>query len=109
MTGYSTLPILSYCYRLHEQGLVVPDDISVVAYGDQPYLPWQDLPLTAVMEPKREMGLAAVELLDEFLSGGRGERPESRILPVRFVTQKSVRSLGPADQPNPRRGEQLRE
>ncbi len=109
VTGYSTLPILSYCYRLHEQGLVVPDDISVVAYGDQPYLPWQDLPLTAVMEPKREMGLAAVELLDEFLSGGRGERPESRILPVRFVTQKSVRSLGPADQPNPRRGEQLRE
>lgn len=92
IAGYSTLPILSLCYRLHKQGIRFPDDISVVAYGDELYLPWQDLPMTGISENKPAMGAAAVETLHRFLSGESSEL-ESSLLPVRFLYQKSVKTI----------------
>jgi DNA-binding LacI/PurR family transcriptional regulator len=59
----------------HEQGLDVPDDISVLGYDDLPYSRSLIPPLSTIHQPKYEMGEKAAELLLERM---RGERDEAR-------------------------------
>ena len=95
IAGHSTLPIISLCNHMHRAGVRIPEDVSVVAYGDQPYLPWLNLPLSGIVEPKYEIGEEAVIRMHEYLTGIT-DTLESRILPVRFVRRQSVRPLHPA-------------
>lgn len=94
VTGYSTLPIVSFCHQLHLRGVRIPEEVSVVGYGDQPYLPWQNLPLTAILEGKYEMGAEAVTQMHNYLSGIAHEI-SSRIVPVRYVHHRTIRPLEP--------------
>ncbi len=89
VTGHSTLPILSFCRQLSLRGVRIPEDVSVAAYGDQPYLPWDNLTLTGILEAKYKMGVEAVTQLHAYLSGAEREM-QSRIVPVRYVHHKSV-------------------
>ncbi len=89
VTGHSTLPIVSFCRQLCLRGVRIPEDISVVGYGDQPYLPWMNLPLTGILEPKYEMGVEAVTQMHLFLSGIQTSI-QSRIVPVRYVHHRSI-------------------
>ena len=95
VTGYSTLPIVSFCHELYLRGARVPEDVSVVAYGDQPYLPWQNIPLTGILEAKYEMGSEAVLRMHRFISG-ETDQIESAIVPIRFSRMKSVQTLDDA-------------
>ena len=92
LCGYNTLPILSMLAAMHRRGFRVPDDVSVVAYGSEPYFAAQDVPLTAVVSPNREIGMRAVELLDDYLSG-RTPDLRSDMLPILFQRHKSVRRI----------------
>jgi DNA-binding LacI/PurR family transcriptional regulator len=56
---------------VRQQGLRVPDDVSVVGFDDSPLMGYIDPPLTTVRQPVREMALAAVRsLLDEIQGVG---------------------------------------
>lgn len=89
VTGYSSLPVFSFCYQLHRRGIEVPKDISLAGYGDQLYLPWLNLPISGIMEPKYEMGYEAVRQMHRYLSGEKAEM-ENSIKPVRYLHHKSV-------------------
>lgn len=72
---------------LREQGLRVPDDLSVVGYDDVP--PAEDLGLTTVHLPHDELGRAAVRL-------ALGRLPAGPLtLGTHIVVRNSVRPLGP--------------
>lgn len=92
VTGHSTLPIVSFCNQLYKRGVRIPEDVSVVGYGDQPYLPWINLPLTGIIEDKYEMGVQAVTQMHSYLSGV-SETISSCIVPVRYVHHRSIRNL----------------
>jgi LacI family transcriptional regulator len=47
-------------------------------------------PLTTVAIPRREIGVAAAELLLERLAGATGAGPERRLLPTRLVVRGST-------------------
>lgn len=47
----------------HECGMSVPDDISVVSFGDSHLAPWLHPPLTTVAVPYAELARQAVEIL----------------------------------------------
>jgi DNA-binding LacI/PurR family transcriptional regulator len=54
-----------------QQGLRVPEDVSVVGFDDSPLMGYIDPPLTTVRQPVREMALVAVRsLLDEIQGVG---------------------------------------
>ncbi|MBB6550574.1 LacI family DNA-binding transcriptional regulator [Nonomuraea rubra] len=72
---------------LHEHGLRVPDDLSIVGYDDVP--PAQDLHLTTVHLPHDELGRAAVRL-----ALGR-VTTSPMTLGTHIVVRDSVRPLGP--------------
>ncbi|OAM87417.1 LacI family transcriptional regulator [Termitidicoccus mucosus] len=79
---------------LAEAGRRVPDDISIVAFDDQPYMAHLASPLTAIAQASLEMGAAAVKILiermrapDAVTTGG------GVLLPVSLIPRKSVRRM----------------
>jgi len=79
------------CRALHELGLRVPDDISVVGFDDTGICELLNPPLASVHQPVRQMGEVAVELLLEWIK--RGMVPwegKDRILPVELRMRPSV-------------------
>jgi DNA-binding LacI/PurR family transcriptional regulator len=56
---------------VRQQGLRVPEDVSVVGFDDSPLMGYIDPPLTTVRQPVREMALVAVRgILDEIAGVG---------------------------------------
>lgn len=65
------------------RGMSVPDDLSMLAFGD-PIRPVDtDLEFTGFHIPRREMGWQAIEVLDDILHGGEGDH--QRLLPCELV------------------------
>lgn len=81
------MSVAQYC---SEQGLVVPDDLALVAYDDE-VAHLAEPALTAVRPPKTSVGRTAVELMVARLLEGR-RRPTQRVLitPELVIRDSSV-------------------
>ena len=55
---------------LHEEGLEIPDDVSVVGFDDLPEAPYFTPPLTTVRQDFAELGRRGVQLVLARLAGG---------------------------------------
>ena len=78
---------------LAELGLSVPDDVSIIGYGDLPMLEYLPVPLTTVRVPKLEMGETAARLLIGLIESGASDVPERVNLETELVVRSSTRSL----------------
>ncbi|MCM5552948.1 LacI family DNA-binding transcriptional regulator [Pleomorphomonas sp. NRK KF1] len=76
---------------LHDLGLSVPDDISLVGFDDMPLAELFDPPLTTIRQPIAEMGRIALERLLASLDGV--EVPAMTRLPVELIVRKSVADI----------------
>lgn len=76
---------------VHQAGLRVPDDISVVGFDDIGLASYSSPPLTTVMQPKSEMGQLAAQILVERISNGCSHKAERHLLPTRLVIRESTR------------------
>ncbi|POX63318.1 LacI family transcriptional regulator [Streptomyces sp. Ru62] len=76
-----------------ERGLGVPDDVSVVGFGDLPEARWVAPALTTVRQPLAEMAATALRLLVRMM---RGDRPEGTRteLSTRLVRRASTAPPG---------------
>jgi LacI family transcriptional regulator len=72
---------------LGRQGIRIPEDMSMIGYGDILMSGHYRVPLTTIHQPKFSLGLTAMELMFEAM---RGARPESRRLPVSLVVRGST-------------------
>ena len=74
---------------IHERGLRIPQDISVVSFSDMPWAPLLQPPLTVISQPDYELGQKAAELLVERL-----EHPDKAVshlqLSLKFVVRAST-------------------
>jgi LacI family transcriptional regulator len=77
-------------------GLRCPDDVSVVGHNDMPLVDKLAPPLTTVAIPRREIGVAAAQLLLERLAGSGAAGRERRLLPTRLVVRGSTAPPRPA-------------
>ncbi|MEU4051908.1 LacI family DNA-binding transcriptional regulator [Streptomyces olivaceus] len=68
------------------RGLRVPEDIALAAFDDIPWFVHTDPPVTAIAQPTRDLGRAAVRALVERIAGRVGE---SVTLPARLVVRRS--------------------
>lgn len=75
---------LSVLGEARRRGLVVPRDLSVVGFDDNPESALADPPLTTVAQPTAELGAAAARILFE------GGSPQHLTLPVQLVVRKST-------------------
>lgn len=77
---------------LKQQGLRVPEDISVAGFDDISFAAYCDPPLTTIAQPAEEFGSTAVTLLIDLIAGKMTKAPKV-ILPFELITRAST---GPA-------------
>jgi len=76
------------CARVFlENGLRIPQDISLAGFGNLPLGDYFRVPLTTVRQPKYRLGSAAVAAMQQLL---RGRRPELKPLPAELVVRAST-------------------
>jgi LacI family transcriptional regulator len=74
--------------RLHEAGLEIPHDMSIVVFDDLPQgwvLPF----LTVISQPAYEIGKQAAELMLERLAGDTPAAPRTILLPSNLIVRRS--------------------
>lgn len=86
---------------LHHHGVRIPQDISVVGYGDTADAAFYEPPLTTVREDVAEVGQRAIDMLLDAINGGS---PSSLTVKPRLVVRESTapvpghsRTLGAPD------------
>jgi len=78
---------------IHEVGLRVPDDVSVIGYDDIPLADYTVPRLTTVAQPARQIGRMAVEQLVARLKKAHDAPPRQEVLPVSLVERDSCRHV----------------
>lgn len=77
---------------LHEAGLRVPQDISVVGYDDIPEAEFSDPPLTTIRQPMEEIGRAATRLLIQMIED-REAIPNQLLFDTELIVRSSCARL----------------
>ena len=73
---------------VHEHGLQVPEDISIIGYDDIEMIKYITPKLTTIRQDTDEIGEAAAELLIEQMTA-KERRTERRVIPVRLIERAS--------------------
>lgn len=73
-----------------EQGLRVPEDVSIVGFDDSPIASFARVPLTTVWQPLSRVGELSVEILASQIDG-KQHHPVKRLLGTRIVERQSCR------------------
>ncbi len=71
---------------LLSQGIRIPEDVSIVGFGNVMVGRHFRVPLTTLRQPKFRLGSAAMDSMQQLL---RGERPDSRRLPAELIIRAS--------------------
>ncbi|WP_323813840.1 LacI family DNA-binding transcriptional regulator [Cellvibrio sp. NN19] len=77
---------------LKNQGIRIPEDISVTGFDDIAYSKYSDPSLTTISQPAEEMGKMAMDMLLKVIEGEPLSQREC-VLPTEFIIRKST---GPA-------------
>jgi DNA-binding LacI/PurR family transcriptional regulator len=83
----SDLVAIGCAETLLAQGFKIPEDISVVGFGNILLAEFYRVPLTTISQPKYRLGMSAVEAMIGIL---RGENITTRRLGAEFVERKST-------------------
>jgi LacI family transcriptional regulator len=84
--------------ELHRLGYKVPEDVSIIGYGDFAAALQISPPLTTIRLPGEDMGVAAFRLLLERMNGSRRQLPPQRVLVVpKLIERGSVLALRTED------------
>jgi DNA-binding LacI/PurR family transcriptional regulator len=76
---------------LKKQGYKVPEDVSVVGFGDGLLAANYSVPLTTVRHPQVDLGKAAFNLWYQWMHNGNSLG--GRVLPVELIERSSTRNL----------------
>lgn len=87
LTGQATLSLLDV---MRDRAVRCPDDISVVAFDEQPWSALLSPPLSTIAQPIEEMARAAVDRLHRLLDGQEAGPPLR--LPIRLIARASIAS-----------------
>ncbi len=88
IVAYNDSVAIGAAEALAQQGFRVPEDVSIVGFGDGVLATYYRVPLTTVRVPQTEMGEKAVRLAIELQ---RGKAVQPRTLPVELIVRESTR------------------
>jgi len=83
---------LGALHALHESGLNIPDDVSLVGFDDVPESAYLSPPLTTVSQNYIQLGITAFEYLMQVMDAPETTR-QQRVISPRLVIRDSVKSI----------------
>jgi LacI family transcriptional regulator len=90
----SNLIGLGVIKAVHEMGLKIPDDISLISFDEQPYSAFLGTPMTTVDQKKSEMGQLAVAVLVEYIKNKEYRKKVVNMkLKTILIVRNSVRKI----------------
>ncbi len=85
--GASDLVAMGAANVFLNQGIKIPEDLSVAGFGNILMSQHFRVPLSTVREPKLRLGVAAIESMQKLR---RGEKPEPKRLPAEIIVRSST-------------------
>ena len=76
---------------VREEGLSIPEDVSVIGFDDIPIAEYMTPALTTIRQDFAEMGYRSAELLHGMMQGKQDN--SSICVPFRFVERDSVKKI----------------
>jgi LacI family transcriptional regulator len=89
----SNLIALGALRALAEDGLRVPEDISMVSFDDYPYSAYLATPMTTVRQNNDALGKTAVKMFFEQFESGDKTKKNVVFVPTELIPRKSVKNL----------------
>ncbi len=89
----SNLISLGAMTAIREEGLSIPEDISIISFDDQPYSEYLATPMTTVVQQTSETGEIAFRLLQAQINQIGSQSTEGIVLPTELVYRKSVKKI----------------
>jgi LacI family transcriptional regulator len=89
----SNLISLGILQAISEEGLKVPEDVSIISFDEQPYSSFLATPMTTVLQQTEEMGSLAVRLLIDQINARESIQTRSVFLPTKMIIRDSVKSM----------------
>jgi len=86
----SNLISLGAIRAISEEGLKIPDDISMVSFDDQPYSRFLSTPMTTVAQQSTQIGQIATKLLVDQIESNRIFEPKGIFLPTKLIIRNSI-------------------
>ncbi len=87
----SNLISLGAIRAITEEGLKIPDDISMISFDDQPYSRFLSTPMTTVAQQSNQIGQIATKLLIDQIESNRTTESKGIFLPTRMILRDSVK------------------
>lgn len=87
----SNLISLGAIRAITEEGLKIPDDISMISFDDQPYSRFLSTPMTTVAQQSNQIGQIATKLLIDQIESNRANESKGIFLPTRMIIRDSVK------------------
>ena len=75
--------------RLIQEGIRIPDDLSIIGVDDLPFSEFLETPLSTIRQRPKEMGKTALQMLLSLLQR-RPVKKEKVVFPPKLVTRKST-------------------
>ena len=76
-----------------EEGMRIPQEISLISFDDLPFSEYFELKVTTVKQPVVEMGLMAINLLMDQINSRTRKDPIQIKLRTTFIRRESVKSI----------------
>jgi len=89
----SNLISLGAMRAITEENLKIPDDISIIAFDDQPYSEFLSTPMTTVTQQKEEMGKISIKLMLDELKSKDVTDKKGIVVQTELIVRKSVKKL----------------
>jgi LacI family transcriptional regulator len=89
----SNLISLGAIRRIMEENLKIPDDISIIAFDDQPYFNYLSTPMTTISQNKEELGKISIRLLLNEINNLNNIDEKGFLVPTELIIRKSVKKL----------------
>lgn len=78
---------------IHDSDLRVPEDIGLIGLNDMEMARWQNIDLTTIHQPIRQIVTSSIELMVAMLDEPDRYPPEARIFPCSVIERGTLKSL----------------
>ena len=91
--AFSNLISLGALKAIAEENLSVPEDISIVAFDDQPYFDHLATPMSTVAQQHNEIGQIATKIIFNQIKSKTSSVAEGVLIPTKLIKRASVKRI----------------